>query len=115
MNTLITRSVATMSWIDPRTGLREVDTRGDPGKQVAHDMILGRLAYRFANFLEAFLRVDKDGKVLEYGFTEASGMYRNLSYLKIPSEPFHIIRNKPISAGSSVYFSQLVGCRTQSP
>jgi hypothetical protein len=115
MSTLITRSVATMSWIDPRTGLPEVDKRGDPGEQVPRDTILGQLAYRFANFLEAFLRVDKDGKVLKYGFTEASGMYRNLSFLKIPSEPFDIIRNKPISAGSSVCFSQLVGCRTQSP
>lgn len=42
--TVIKRAIATMSWIDPRTGLPEVDKSGEPGAFIKRVLITGRAA-----------------------------------------------------------------------
>jgi hypothetical protein len=110
---IITRSIATLSWIDPITKLPEVDKLGDPGDSVSRYDIIGRDGYRFANFLEVWIKV-WNGVILDHGVTDASGIYRTPSYLKIPSEEFPTHRR--VDADSwRVKYAQLVGARTQSP
>jgi hypothetical protein len=107
------RSIASFSWIDPRTGLKEVDPR-DPGAWTSRPWIRSTLGYRFANFLEAFITVDKStGYVVGHGFTPASGIYRNLSFAGIPSAFWLPIRS--VRLGSDpVVFTQIVGAQTKS-
>ena len=113
-STTYIRSIASMSWISPSTGLREVDDAGDPGDHPWRRTIVGEKVYRFANFLEAFITVSESGEVVGHGFTQASGMYRNLSYLKMPSYPFDVNRDPKIGT-EPVRFRQLVGCKTRTP
>jgi hypothetical protein len=111
-----TRSIASLSWIDPQTGLPAVDMRGNPGERIQRSAILAKQGYRFANFLEASISVI--GPMLsvvgDFGFTKESGMYRSLSYGNIPSEPFSIKRTTTY-IDDGVRFKQTVGARTQSP
>ncbi len=114
------RSIASMSWIDPRTGLPEVDEGGHPGDHPWRSTILGEKVYRFANFLEAFITMNDHGDVIGHGFSsttsrgKSNGMYRSPSFLHIPSEPFD--SKQSIHIGSEpVRFVQLVGCCTRSP
>jgi hypothetical protein len=110
---VFTHSIATMSWIDPRTGLPEVDDGSDPGATSTRAVVVGRKAYRFSNLLEAWVRV-ADGVIIGHGFTSTSDMYRSPSFLRIPSQPIGIVRKIELIA-NGVRFRQLVGCRTQSP
>ena len=112
--TTFIRSIASMSWINPSTGLPEVDDAGDPGDHPWRRTIVEEKAYRFANFLEAFITVSDSGEVVDQGFTKASAMYRSLSFLKIPSYPFDIYR-APIVGTEPIKFRQLVGCKTRTP
>src|SRR5262245_61928732 len=107
------RSIASFSWIDPRTGLPEVDPR-DPGAWTSRRLIRSTLGYRFANFLEAFITVDEStGYVVGHGFTPASGIYRGLSFAGLPSAFWPAIRS--VRLGSDpVVFTQIVGAQTKS-
>jgi hypothetical protein len=112
---LFASSCATLSWIDPRTGLPETDV-GDPGTGTTRADIISQRDryYRFSNFLDAWVRVDDGGNIVGHGFSAASGMYRSPSFLHIPSQVIGVVRDvKLILYG--VIFRQLVGCRTQSP
>jgi hypothetical protein len=114
---IYTRSIATMSWIDPITGLPEVDTKGEPGDDVLRAVIQGRQVYRFANFLEAYVSVlttTGDVWIGGAGFTVDSGMYRGLSFAGIPSEPFQVKQFVEEPDENSITFRQIVGARTQS-
>jgi hypothetical protein len=114
--TVFTHSAATMSWIDPRIGLPEDDPGGDPGPKTTRDVITGKKAYRYANLLDASVRV-VGGAIVEHGFTKSSGMYRSPSFLGIESHAFEPTRHQEEIAGGvpAVRFRQLVGCRTLSP
>jgi hypothetical protein len=116
----ITRSTATTSWIDERLfspTLPEVDwgseVRYTNNQWVHRPLIIGEEAYRFANFLEAFIEV-QNRRIVSHGFTNASRLYRAPSFFEIESEPFATRRQITTSA-RSVTFKQLVGCRTRSP
>jgi hypothetical protein len=112
-----TRSVASLSWIDPITKLPEVDKRGNPGDKIHRSTIVGQQEYRFANFLEAYIKViDVRGGawLLDAGFTKESGIYRSLSYGDIPSEQFSI-KQSIDKLANGIQFTQIVGARTQSP
>jgi hypothetical protein len=111
---VIKRAIATLSWIDPRTGLPEVDKAGDPGPTINRALITGRAAYRFSSFLNVTAR-SLDGRILDYHVEPDSGMYRSPSFLGIPSAPVGNIGQYAVSMGSAVVFRQLVGCRTVSP
>jgi len=107
-------AVATMSWIDPRAELPEDDPAGDPGPGCTRSRILGAQAYRFANFLEAFVIVEtRTRRITRYGFTQAAGMYRSPSVFNIPSDPFPIIRRERAD-DRRVIFRQTAGARTVS-
>jgi hypothetical protein len=109
-----------MSWINPVTGLPEVDKGGDPGDQPWRPTILGEKVYRFAHLLEAYINVDNNNKIVGQGFSSSTssgkgnGMYRSPSYMKFSSEPL-AIQNSIHHGGDFVRFVQRVGCSTKSP
>lgn len=116
----IVRSAATTSWIDERLfgpALPEVDwgseARYTNNRSVGRDLIVGQSAYRFANFLEATIRV-QNHRIVASDFTHASDLYRSPSFFDIESEPFAVRRSR-IASPEAVTFKQLVGCRTRSP
>jgi hypothetical protein len=113
---MYTYSIATFSWIDPRTNLPEVDER-EPGDMVVRDDILANKGYRFANFLEASVAVmsTNTGPLIHsLGYTEDCGIYRAPSYLGFPSYPYPIKLFEPVVLDQGVEFRQIVGARTQS-
>lgn len=76
----ITRSTATTSWIDERLfslTLPEVDWGSQDtyinSSTIRREVILGAEAYRFANFIEAFVEV-QGSRITSHGFTSRSGM-----------------------------------------
>lgn len=109
-----TRSAATASWIDARTGLPEVD-RVAPAATVPRSFLTGNAGFRFANFMEVWASFDTTrGTVTGHGFTPASGLYRAPSFLDVPSQVMASTRTARVE-GNSVVFIQIVGARTQSP
>jgi hypothetical protein len=112
--TVIKRAIATLSWIDPRTGLPEVDKAGDPGAKISRAVITGRMAYRFSNFLNVTVTAS-EGQVISRRIEPDSGMYRSPSFLDIPSAPVGNLGKYSVSMGSAAVFRQVVGCRTVSP
>jgi hypothetical protein len=118
--TTYTYSAATLSWIDPKMGLAEVDI---PNKTyyLSRSAIIERgVSYRFANFLEATVDVlpTSTGPMPvtfgNLGFTDSSTMYRGPSYAGLPSEPFMDLQDS-VGIGTGTRFRQIVGARTQSP
>lgn len=110
----IKRAIATLSWIDPKSGLPEVDYAGEPGREIDKETVVGKEAYRFANFLNVTVTAEKD-KILSHCIEPDSGMYRRPSWLNIESHPVGQIGQYSVSLGRSVVFRQLVGCRTVAP
>lgn len=109
-----TCSAAAVSWIDPATGLPEVD-RVVPASSVDRSFLTGSSGFRFANFMDVWARYDTSrNTIVGHGFASASGIYRSLSYGGIPSRPFETIRR--VAVGSEpITFTQIVGARTESP
>ncbi|PTR08964.1 hypothetical protein C8R32_10443 [Nitrosospira sp. Nsp5] len=110
----LTRSIASLSWIDPITGLPEVDENGEPGYSLTRENIAAGRIYRFANFLEAEVELDK-GALRNPRFTSESGMYRGPSFGKLASAPVGKVGKRIIVLSQSILFRQIVGCRTESP
>jgi hypothetical protein len=111
------RSIASMSWIDPASKLPEVDKLGEPAQEILRDLILGKQAYRFANFLQVEVKVLPtvgDLWIGGYRFLADSRMYRGLSFAGIPSEPFQTRQFVEASDANSITFRQITGARTQS-
>jgi hypothetical protein len=106
-------SVASLSWIDPTTGLPKTDKA--PPLQISRDEIVGQKIYRFANFLEVRLTTDDNGQIRNFEFTPDSGMYRGPSEFNFASAPVGKIGRHTEQRGASVVFRQIVGCRTVSP
>ena len=118
--TTYTYSAATVSWIDPKTDLPEVDILNKTYYVSRSDIIEHGVSYRFANFLEATVDVlpANTGPMPvtfgNLGFTDSSTMYRGLSYAGLPSEPFMDLQDS-VGMGTGVRLRQIVGARTQSP
>lgn len=113
-----THSIATVSWIDSRTGLPEFDAT-PPGETVSRAFLTGNRGFRFVNFLEASVSVE-DSQLVDFEFTHQSGIYRGPSYGGIPSEYFEPIRRTHPAPASQqtlqpVSFKQTIGARTVSP
>lgn len=111
-------SVCALSWINQVTGLPENDKDGPPdtlpGALVTRED--DALPFRFLNLLEGRIYVT-DGSppsIVSAGFTVDSGIYRNPSYMHIPSEPFRTIR-RIYQFHDHVIFEQTQGARTVSP
>ena len=113
-----TFAIATLSWIDPRTGLPEVDEGGDPGDSIFRTSILANKGYRFANFLEASISTvnASTGPIPmgNVGYTRDCGIYRAPSFLDFPSYTYPIKLFTPAYTDEGVEFRQIVGARTQS-
>lgn len=108
-------SAATCSWIDPATGLPEVDESPitQPSKQ--RSFFVGNNGYRFCNFMEVWIELSPNGRSISAsGFTAASRMYRGPSYANIPSHAFDASR-QTFAEADAVRFTQIVGARTVSP
>lgn len=126
----IIRSAAATSWIDqhqqsrfpsPELGIRlpiaESDGSSDANyresSSVSRSLITGETEYRFSNLIEGFLDVN-DGKIVDYGFTSESRIYRSPSAFGLTSIVYETQRDLEVY-GDRVRFTQLVGCRTRSP
>jgi len=111
----ITFAAATCSWIDPSTGLPEVDKNRVMGATASRAFLTGNSGYRFCNFMEVSVEADPSHKmILTRGYTHDSRMYRGPSYLKIPSHAF-LVKQDVFEERDAVRFTQLCGARTVSP
>jgi len=111
---MYTRSAATASWIDPVTGLPEVD-RNPPGAMAERGFLTGNAGFRFANFMEVWANYDTERHtIIGHGFTTASGIYTSPSFGGIPSRRFESVRNVQVGR-EPITFTQIVGARTESP
>lgn len=114
---IVTRiyAAATCSWIDPATGLPEVDNNPFKGPAVARASLTGNQGFRFCNFAEATMTMDDSTNVvMSQSFGGQSGIYRGPSFAHLPSHAFPILRD--IAAGpDAVVFTQIAGARTVSP
>ena len=108
-------AAATCSWIDPTTGLPEVDKVRVTTSTTTRSFLTGNSGYRFCNFLEVSVDADTSKRlIVTRAFTRSSVMYRGPSYLNIPSHAFDIkqdIYDEP----DAVRFTQVTGARTVSP
>ena len=109
----ITYSAASCSWINPATGLPE----NDPpivANSLQRSFLIGNRGFRFCNFIEAWVKIDDVRRtIIDRGFSNASGVYRAPSYLRIPSHAFRTIQD--VSQGpDSMRFTQIAGARTVS-
>ncbi len=108
------RSAATVSWIDPRTGLPEVD-QTPPGASVSREFLTGSSGFRFVNFMEIWANFDVDrNTIVGHGMTQASGIYTSPSFAGIPSRRFQPIQLVRVGQ-EPITFRQTVGARTESP
>jgi hypothetical protein len=108
------RSAATVSWIDARTGLPEVDAV--PPAAIVHRVFLtGSSGFRFVNFMEVWANFDTQANtIVGHGFTGNSGLFRSPSYMDIPSQIGTTIQNVRVGF-EPITFTQITGARTQSP
>lgn len=108
-------SAATCSWIDPATGLPEVDKSPPRGERVNRGFLVGNFGYRYCNFMEVFVDLNTSGDPpVVRGFTADSGIYRGPSFARIPSHAFSIQQDSFREEGAT-RFTQVVGARTVSP
>lgn len=108
-------SVASVSWINAKTELPEVDKSTWSADSVVQPVLTANHGYRFCNFLDVYIEVAPDGKISSYGFYPQSGIYRGPSYGDIPSHAFPVNHSKTISPKADfVTFRQVVGARTVS-
>ena len=109
------RSGALVSWIDPATGLPEVDHTPPTSNTTTRAFLTGKAGFRFCNFIDIWANFDTTNRtIVGHGFTSASGIYRAPSFAKIPSHVFPAARD--VKVGSEpITFTQAIGCRTESP
>lgn len=113
-----TESICSLSWINVITRLLENDGDGPldtlPGILVTNEQ--DALPFRFLNLLEGKVVItgSSQPRIVSAGWTADSGIYRNPSFGKIPSEPFETKRSIN-QQFDRVVFRQTVGARTVSP
>ena len=105
-------AVASVSWIDPACGLPKVDRGRRPFRNLERSELLGRKKYRFANYLEGYVVVNEAGRIAKAGFTPASGMYCELSFLGMTQQRIGQVVNRVKWNDETATFVQLVGART---
>lgn len=115
MGTRLFAITASFSWINPKTGLPEVDKGGEPGSVIGLDEVFAGKKYRFSNYLEAVVDIDDQHGIINAAFGEKSGMYRGPSFLRLDSAPVGAIGRSVSRTQQEAVFRQLVGCRTESP
>lgn len=110
-----TCAAAACSWIDPATGLPEVDKGATRSASASRNFLTGNAGFRFCNFMEVFVDIDSSGgAIVTRGFTQDSGIYRGPSFAKIPSHAF-LTQTDTFREADAVRFTQVAGARTVSP
>jgi hypothetical protein len=114
MGTIYNYSVASVSWINARTELREVDEAAYLYGTVVKAALTSNNGYRFCNFMNVYVELDTTGRIMGSGFLPDSGIYRAPSFARLHSHAFDIQRS---STGdlNAVTFRQTAGARTVSP
>jgi hypothetical protein len=113
--TTITFAAASCSWIDPATGLPEVDVNRVTWDSAERSFFVGNNGYRFCNFMEVSAQADFGARLIATPlFTADSKMYRGPSFARIPSHAFSI-QQEVFTESDAVRFTQVVGARTVSP
>lgn len=107
--------MASFSWINPITGLPEVDKGGEPGQSIGIAEVFAGKKYRFSNYLEAVVDVDDRNGITKATFGLQSGMYRGPSFLGLDSAPVGSIGRSVSFIRQEAVYRQIVGCRTESP
>lgn len=107
-------SVATLSWIDPVTGLPEVDKAGEPPSTLSLHQITKAHICRFSNLLTCSIVV-KDGKIVSRAADSECGLYMRPSYQGTPPQSYKIRRDVDTWDEKHAVFVQTVGCRTMAP
>lgn len=111
----VSHAAATCSWIDPATGLPEVDAQVIVDPTTSLGFLTGNSGYRFCNFLSVWAEVNTDTRqIVKSGFDASSGIYRGPSYLHIPSHAFMVQQSTSTDA-EGLRLVQIVGARTVSP
>lgn len=109
------RSAATVSWIDPATGLPEVDTVKPTNPTTTRAFLTGNAGFRFCNFIDVWANYDTVARTITgHGFTAASKIYRAPSFARIPSHVFPAKQNVRVGV-EPITFTQIIGARTESP
>ena len=114
-----TFSLATLSWIDPRSRflglpLPECDAQGKPSSMLTyHDVTAARIC-RFAQLLTCSITVER-GKTVDRAVAPESGMYMRPSFVDTSPRPYHTKRDFMTWTADMAVFTQTVGCRTQAP
>jgi len=113
--TTITSAAASCSWIDPATGLPEVDVNRVTWDSADRSFFVGNNGYRFCNFMEVSVQADFGARLIANPlFTADSKMYRGPSFARIASHAFSI-QQEVFRESDAVRFTQVVGARTVSP
>jgi hypothetical protein len=107
-------AVATISWIDPKSGLPEYDSQA-PGDLIPQSTIFARTGYRFSHYLEGGVEVNSAGAITDAVITPESGLYRAPSMWGTKSVQVGEVGQKITNTRKSVTFRQIVGCRTLAP
>lgn len=108
-------SIASVSWIDAKTGLPEVDEVSYIYGAAQRGNFTSNYGYRFCNFMDVYITVDANNKIVETGFYNESRIYRGPSFAHIPSHAFDTQRYSSGITNDSVTFRQTAGARTVSP
>jgi len=107
-------SLASLSWIDQRTGLPEVD-KVAPRETITRAEITGNSGYRFSSFLDVSVEFDENSewKNAAIKILPQTGIYRAPSFLHIPSSAFPV--NVYETKQDPIVIRQVTGARTISP
>jgi len=106
---------ATLSWIDPRTALPEVDVGGEPPATITKADVKSAKFCRFANLMELHLQTNGGGHVMDGSIAGDSGLFFANSFLNTTPVQVGRIGRKKEKTGGGLSFQQLVGCRTEAP
>jgi hypothetical protein len=111
---IYTFSAATLSWIDPRTGLPEVDDKGQPASSLSFDGVTREENCRFSHLLSCSIVVS-NGKIVERYAADESNIYLRPSFLGTTPQRYEVRRDFTSWNAQQATFVQTVGCRTQAP
>lgn len=116
---IYTYSVATLSWIDPRSRfmglpLPECDVRGKPAATLLYHQVSNDRICRFSHLLTCSITVENGG-IIDRTIAPESGLYVRPSFLDTAPREYGIRRDFTTWSKDMAIFAQTVGCRTQAP
>jgi hypothetical protein len=113
-NAKFSYSIAGVSWIDAKTELPEVDQISYTYLKTSRERLTANSGYRFCNFMDIYIVVAPNNRIIDSGFSNESRIYRGPSYKGIASHSFDTKQSK-VDGGAAITFRQIAGARTVSP